>query len=202
MLRLIDSTGALYFEGQALERLTQKQIRPLRRHMQLVFQDPFASLSPRMTIKQIISEGLQLHYALSTEEIDRRVVTIMNEVGLEPDHRHRYPHEFSGGQRQRIAIARVLVLDPKVIFLDEPTSALDRTVQVQIVDLLRKLQSQRGLSYVFISHDIQMVKVISHQVIVMRDGHIIEHGNTQAVLNNPKQAYTQALVDTAFDDIE
>ena len=202
MLRLINSKGALYFEGKPLEQLNQKQIRPLRRHMQLVFQDPFASLSPRMTIKQIISEGLQLHYTLSTTEIDQRVISIMDEVGLDPGHRHRYPHEFSGGQRQRIAIARVLVLDPKVIVLDEPTSALDRTVQVQIVDLLRKLQSQRGLSYVFISHDIQMIKVISHHVVVMRDGHIIEQGNTKEVLANPQHAYTQALVDTVFDDIK
>ena len=152
-----------------------------------------------MTVKQIISEGLQLHYSLSTDEIDQRIINILDEVGLDPAYRHRYPHEFSGGQRQRIAIARVLVLDPKVVFLDEPTSALDRTVQVQVISLLRKLQSRRKLSYVFISHDIEVVKAISHQVIVMHDGHIIEQGDTQDVLTSPKQDYTRALVDTIFD---
>ena len=198
MLRLIESTGGIYFEEQPLQQLNQKQLRPLRRHMQIVFQDPFSSLSPRMTIKQIISEGLELHYSLSDEIIDQRIISIMEEVGLDPNHRHRYSHEFSGGQRQRIAIARVLVLDPKIIFLDEPTSALDRTVQIQVVDLLKKLQSERGISYVFITHDIQVVKAISHQVIVMRDGEIIEQGDAEQVLTNPKESYTQALISTAL----
>ena len=188
----------IYFEEQPLQQLNQKQLRPLRRHMQIVFQDPFSSLSPRMTIKQIISEGLELHYSLSDEIIDQRIISIMEEVGLDPNYRHRYCHEFSGGQRQRIAIARVLVLDPKIIFLDEPTSALDRTVQIQVVDLLKKLQSERGISYVFITHDIQVVKAISHQVIVMRDGEIIEQGDAEQVLTNPKESYTQALISTTL----
>jgi len=194
MLRLLHSHGEIYYQQHPLHSYKEKDIKPLRRDVQVVFQDPFASLSPRMSVKQIISEGLSLHVALTPEAIDKKVIDIMTEVGLEPETRHRYPHEFSGGQRQRIAIARVLILDPKIVFLDEPTSALDRAVQVQVIDLLRKLQQQRQLSYVFISHDVQVIKVISHRIIVMRHGEIVERGDTTEVLNTPQHPYTQSLL--------
>ena len=198
VLRLLKSSGEINFEDHALHLLNERKLRPLRRHMQVVFQDPFASLSPRMTVSEIIAEGLLVHSELGYHEREEVVIKAMQEVGLEAGDRHRYPHEFSGGQRQRIAIARALVLNPKLLILDEPTSALDRAVQVQVVDLLRDLQRKRGLTYLFISHDLKVVRALSHQVLVMKDGQMIEYGDTEQVLSNPKQAYTQALLDASF----
>jgi microcin C transport system ATP-binding protein len=194
MLRLLSSKGEIFLEEQNIAHLNEKELRPLRRHIQVIFQDPFASLSPRMSILQIISEGLALHFSLTNDEIEKRVIDIMQETGLDPETRHRYPHEFSGGQRQRIAIARALVLNPKVLFLDEPTSALDRAVQVQIIALLRGLQQKRNLSYIFISHDIAVIKAISHQIIVLKDGEIVESGDTKQLLEHPQHPYTQNLL--------
>ena len=194
MLRLLAAEGEIFLETNALHLLTEKQMRPLRCDIQIVFQDPFSSLSPRMPIQDIISEGLLLHHTLSKEDINKKVNDIMVEVGLDPATKNRYPHEFSGGQRQRIAIARALILNPKVLFLDEPTSALDRIVQMQVIELLRTLQQQRNLSYVFISHDIEVVKALSHRVIVLKQGEIVEHGNANTVLENPSHPYTQTLL--------
>ena len=194
MMRLITSTGDITLNGQSIASLKEKQLRPLRTEMQIVFQDPFASLSPRMSAKQIISEGLHLHKALKKEDIDDSVDNIMREVGLDPATQHRYPHEFSGGQRQRIAIARALILNPSIIFLDEPTSALDRTVQVQVIELLRVLQQKRKLSYIFISHDIHVIKSLSHRIIVMKAGKIVENGDTNDIMTRPSHAYTQTLL--------
>ena len=194
MLRLIASEGDIFLEDKGIHDFNEKQMRALRCDAQIVFQDPFSSLSPRMCIRQIISEGLLLHDSLSKEEVTQKVNDIMYEVGLDPDTKDRYPHEFSGGQRQRIAIARALILNPKVVFLDEPTSALDRVVQMQVIELLRTLQKERHLSYVFISHDIEVVKAISHQVIVLNQGEIVEHGDASTVLETPSHSYTQKLL--------
>lgn len=194
MLRLIRSSGDILLNNTSISSLDEKTLRPLRSQMQAVFQDPFASLSPRMSVKQIISEGLHLHGKLTQQKIDEKVDSIMLEVGLDPDTKHRYPHEFSGGQRQRIAIARALILNPKVVFLDEPTSALDRAVQMQVIELLRKLQLERQLSYVFISHDIHVIKALSHHIIVIKDGDIVEQGTADNVLETPSHPYTQRLL--------
>lgn len=198
ILRLIGSDGGIEFQGQSLANLTHQQMRPLRREIQIVFQDPFGSLSPRMSVGEIIAEGLKIHSDATPQDIDAQVVDALREVELDPDSRHRYPHEFSGGQRQRIAIARALILKPKLIVLDEPTSALDRTVQSQIVDLLRGLQTKYGLSYIFISHDLAVVKALSHELIVMRAGEVVEQGPAAQVFSQPKQAYTQELIKAAF----
>ena len=175
-------------------------MRPLRRELQLVFQDPFGSLSPRMTIGQVITEGLLVHEpSLSYKERDRRAVEALREVGLDPNMRNRYAHEFSGGQRQRIAIARAIILKPKVVVLDEPTSALDRSVQKQIVDLLRDLQAAHDLSYLFISHDLAVVRAMSDYIIVMKQGEIVEQGPTEQIFEDPREDYTRQLMAAAID---
>jgi microcin C transport system ATP-binding protein len=175
-------------------------MRPLRREMQIVFQDPFGSLSPRMSVAQIIEEGLTIHEkGLNETERDDRVVQVMGEVGLDPAMRHRYPHEFSGGQRQRISIARALVLKPRFLVLDEPTSALDMSVQAQIVDLLRDLQARHNLTYMFISHDLRVVRALSDQVLVLKDGKVVEHGTAARVFEHPQTDYTKALMAAAFN---
>ncbi len=199
LLRLISSRGPISYRGQDIQGLGWKALRPLRREMQIVFQDPFGSLSPRLSVGEIIEEGLKIHRAGSPEERERAVIDALAETGLDPDTRHRYPHEFSGGQRQRVSIARAIVLKPKVVVLDEPTSALDRSVQSQIIDLLHQLQRDHDLAYLFISHDLKVVRAMSHQVIVMRDGKVVEQGPAAQVLDNPQAAYTRALMDAAFD---
>ncbi len=198
ILRLINSQGGIFYAGQAIESLTQKQVRPLRRDIQVVFQDPFGSLSPRMSVSDIIGEGLRIHKMGNAEEQEQAIIAALHEVGLDPETRHRYPHEFSGGQRQRVAIARALVLKPKLIILDEPTSALDRTVQRQVVELLRNLQLKYNLTYVFISHDLAVVKALSHQLLVMRQGQVIEQGAAENIFAAPQQDYTQKLLAAAF----
>lgn len=197
-LRLVDSEGQILFLGKAIDACNQRQVRPLRRKMQIVFQDPFGSLSPRMSIGEIVGEGLGIHLPDKADEHESMIIRALQEVGLDPETRHRYPHEFSGGQRQRIAIARALVLKPELIILDEPTSALDRTVQSQIIDLLRDLQERHGLSYLFISHDLAVVRALCHEIIVMKDGVVVESGQADQVFTQPREAYTQALLSAAF----
>ncbi|MFB0922265.1 MAG: ABC transporter ATP-binding protein, partial [Alphaproteobacteria bacterium] len=200
LLRLISSQGTIEFDGQNIEDMRTNELRPLRREMQVVFQDPYGSLSPRMSIAQIIEEGLKVHgLGDNAAERDEKIVTVMQEVGLDPEVRHRYPHEFSGGQRQRVAIARALVLRPKFIVLDEPTSALDRSVQAQIIDLLRGLQEKYKLAYLFISHDLKVVRAISNHVIVMRDGKVVEQGPADEIFGRPGADYTEALMAAGFD---
>ena len=199
MMRLISSEGKISFEGRDLNRLRTKDLRSLRSDMQIVFQDPYGSLSPRMTCAQIIAEGLEVHGAPAGQQHEELVRDILVEVGLDPAMMHRYPHEFSGGQRQRIAIARAMVLRPKFVVLDEPTSALDMTVQVQIVDLLRDLQKKYGLAYLFISHDLKVVRAMSHYVLVMKDGDIVEEGPVDRIFEAPQNDYTRKLMHAALD---
>lgn len=198
ILGLIESTGRVTFDGVALHGLGNRQMRPWRKRMQVVFQDPFGSLSPRMSVLQIIAEGLRVHTCLTAAQREATVIQALEEVGLNPEVRHRYPHEFSGGQRQRIAIARVLVLKPDLILLDEPTSALDRTVQKQIIDLLRRLQQAHGLTYLFISHDLAVVRALAHELLVMKDGQVLERGATGQVFDAPAHPYTRQLLAAAF----
>jgi microcin C transport system ATP-binding protein len=200
LIRLQSSDGEIVFEGRNIQGQSAKSLRPLRREMQVVFQDPYGSLSPRMSVAQIIEEGLRVHgIGGGEDERDRLVVQALQEVDLDPETRHRYPHEFSGGQRQRIAIARAMVLKPRFVVLDEPTSALDRSVQAQIVDLLRDLQARHKLAYMFISHDLRVVRSLSDYVIVMRDGVVVEQGTTDRIFHEPQEAYTKALLAAAFD---
>ncbi|RTM00404.1 ABC transporter ATP-binding protein [Ancylobacter aquaticus] len=200
LLRLISSQGPIVFMGDPIDTLGFKQMRSRRRAMQVVFQDPFGSLSPRMSVTDIIGEGLRVHQPkLSAEERDARVVAALIDVGLDPEARHRYPHEFSGGQRQRVAIARAIVLEPSFVVLDEPTSALDMIVQAQIVDLLRDLQQKRGLTYLFISHDLRVVAALASRVMVMKGGVVVEEGPAADLFAQPKTAYTRALFAAAFD---
>ena len=199
LLKLQISEGLIQFEDTRIDNMNQNQFRPLRREMQIVFQDPFGSLSPRMTVADIVGEGLDIHNLATETNREEQIIAALTDVGLDPECRHRYPHEFSGGQRQRISIARALALKPKLIVLDEPTSALDRTVQSQIIDLLRNLQKKYNLSYIFISHDLAVVKAMSHRIIVMQAGEIVEQGNTQQIFNQPVEAYTRELISAAFE---
>jgi microcin C transport system ATP-binding protein len=199
IMRLIRSEGRIGLLGADIQHLNQKQMRPLRSAMQIVFQDPYGSLSPRMTIEQIIAEGLTIHDIDPSRNRREMVAEIMGEVGLDADLMDRYPHEFSGGQRQRIAIARAMILRPQLLVLDEPTSALDMTVQVQIVDLLRDLQQKYQLAYLFISHDLKVVRALSHKVMVMKQGDVVEAGDAEEIFNAPKTAYTKALMAAAFE---
>lgn len=201
VLRLTPSEGRVVFMGRELKDVQGASLRALRRDMQVVFQDPFGSLSPRMTAEQIIAEGLGVHGVEPGRDRREMVAEIMSEVGLDPAWMGRYPHEFSGGQRQRIAIARAMILRPKLVVLDEPTSALDMTVQVQIVDLLRSLQRKWGLAYIFISHDLRVVKALSHRVMVMKSGDVVEAGASEEVFGAPKSEYTRALMAAAFGGV-
>ena len=199
VLRLERSEGSIRFAGRELQGLRWSETRPLRRAMQIVFQDPFSSLSPRLPVGRIVGEGLEIHGIGTPAERERRVIEVLEEVGLDPESRHRYPHEFSGGQRQRISIARAMVLRPQLVVLDEPTSALDLSVQAQIVDLLRELQRRHRLAYLFISHDLRVVRAMSHHVVVMRAGRVVEEGETEALFAAPREPYTRALLAAAFD---
>lgn len=199
LLKLVEAKGKVVFEKTDISAFDRKAMRPLRKKLQLVFQDPYGSLSPRQTVGEIITEGLFVHEPqLSRAERDQRAIKALQEVGLDPDARNRYPHEFSGGQRQRIAIARAIILKPDVVILDEPTSALDRSVQGQVIDLLRNLQKTHGLSYIFISHDLSVIKAMSDYVMVMKDGKVVEEGTTDAIFEAPRETYTQTLMNAAF----
>ncbi|AAK86010.2 microcin ABC transporter ATP-binding protein [Agrobacterium tumefaciens] len=198
--RLIASKGRISFIGQSIDSYSYEMMKPLRNRLQVVFQDPYGSLSPRMSVGEIIAEGLKVHErSLSADERDTRVATALEEVGLDPATRWRYPHEFSGGQRQRIAIARAMVLKPRFVMLDEPTSALDMSVQAQVVDLLRDLQAKHELAYLFISHDLRVVKALANDLIVMRHGKVVESGPAAEIFANPQQDYTKALLAAAFN---
>ena len=199
IMRLIGSEGRIKFQGTDIHALTPKQMRPLRGDIQIVFQDPYGSLSPRMTVAEIIAEGLAIHGLAPGKNRRDMVAEIMGEVGLDPALMDRYPHEFSGGQRQRIAIARAMILRPKLLVLDEPTSALDMTVQVQIVELLRDLQVKFGLAYLFISHDLKVVRALSHKVMVMKQGDVVEVGDAADIFDAPQSEYTKALMAAAFE---
>ena len=195
LLRLQDCDGGIHFRGRRIDHLSQRKLRPLRKDFQVVFQDPYSSLSPRMNIEQIVGEGLQIHAPqLAKAQRRERIVNMLEEVGLEADMLWRYPHEFSGGQRQRIAVARAVILEPKLILLDEPTSALDVSVQKQVLELLRDLQQRHHMSYLFISHDLKVIRAMSHRIIVMRHGKFIEHGPTEELFAQPKAEYTRALL--------
>jgi microcin C transport system ATP-binding protein len=200
LIRLISSEGAIEFEGQNIQGLSVAEMRPLRRHMQMVFQDPYGSLSPRMSVGEIIEEGLTVQKIVSTAAERRALVSeALAEVGLDPATQDRYPHEFSGGQRQRIAIARAMALKPKFIVLDEPTSALDMSVQAQIVDLLRELQQKHNLTYLFISHDLKVIRALADEIVVMRGGKIVEQGSAKQIFEQPREAYTRALIAAALE---
>jgi len=200
ILRLIKSQGRVIFMGQSIMELPRAQLRALRHSMQVVFQDPYGSLSPRMSAGDIVAEGLDLNkLCASPSEREERILAALTEVGLDPETRHRYPHEFSGGQRQRIAIARAIILQPKFIVLDEPTSALDMSVQAQIVELLRDLQRRRGLAFMFISHDLRVVRALAHHVVVLKNGQMIEQGNAADLFAHPQQSYTKTLLAAALN---
>jgi microcin C transport system ATP-binding protein len=199
VLRLLSSQGRIVYAGNAIDGFDAKDMRPLRKEMQVVFQDPYGSLSPRLSVRQIVEEGLLvLDKGLSAEAREQRVSRALEEVGIDPAVMDRYPHEFSGGQRQRIAIARAMALEPRFVVLDEPTSALDMSVQAQIVDLLRELQQRHNLAYLFISHDLKVVRALSNDVLVMRDGIVVEQGTAQAVFEQPRTEYTRALIAAAL----
>jgi microcin C transport system ATP-binding protein len=200
VLRLIASKGSINFMGQEIQGLKSKETRPLRREMQIIFQDPYESLNPRLTVGQIIEEGLRVHGIVSTpEERNMLISKTLEEVGLEPDMVHRYPHEFSGGQRQRICIARALVLKPRFLILDEPTSSLDMSVQTQILELFKELQRRHGLAYLFISHDLRAIRALSHEIFVIKDGDVVEYGSPEKIFERPEHPYTIRLIKAAFD---
>ncbi len=194
ILKLVESQGSICYQGNELQGLDRKGMLPYRSRMQVVFQDPFSALNPRMSVAQVIGEGLQVHFDYDEQAIDALICEVMKEVDLDPATRHRYPNEFSGGQRQRIAIARALILKPEFILLDEPTSSLDRTVQAQVLDLLKSLQQKYGLTYLFISHDLNVVKSLCHYTIVMKQGEIVEQGETLSLFHQPQHPYTRELV--------
>jgi ABC-type microcin C transport system duplicated ATPase subunit YejF len=199
LLKLVPASGTVSFDGRDLTRFDRAAMRPLRRSMQLVFQDPYGSLSPLMRIGDIVTEGLRVHEpAMSREERDARAVLALEEVLLDPSLRHRFPQELSGGQRQRVAIARAMILKPRLVVLDEPTSALDRAVQIGILALLERLQDAHGVTYVFISHDLAVIRAVADEIAVMKDGRIIEQGAAQEIVENPREAYTTALLAAAF----
>ena len=200
LLKLVKSQGPIVFMGKPIENLNNKELRPFRAEMQIVFQDPFGSLSPRLTVGEIIGEGLELHSPdLSIEDREKRIIQSLTEVDLDPEFRHRFPHEFSGGQRQRVSVARAMVLEPSFLVLDEPTSALDRSVQSQLVDLLRDLQKRRQTAFLFISHDLRTVRALADEIIVMRQGKVVEQGSAEQIFDAPQEAYTQSLLAAAFD---
>ena len=199
LLRLVESRGEIEFLNQPIHQYNSHQLKPLRKQIQIVFQDPYGSLSPRLSVAQIVAEGLRAHQIGNAETHDTQVIDALTEVGLDPDTRHRYPHEFSGGQRQRIALARAMILKPRLLILDEPTSALDRAVQAQMITLLTELQKKHGLAYLFISHDLKVVRALSDEIVVMREGEVVEYGTASRVLQNPQSPYTRALVTAAFD---
>jgi microcin C transport system ATP-binding protein len=200
LLRLLRSEGGIQYAGQRIDSISEARMRPLRRELQIVFQDPFGSLSPRLSIAQIVEEGLKVH-RIGRNEAERRelIRAVLIEVGLDLDAADRYPHEFSGGQRQRVAIARALVLKPRLVVLDEPTSALDVSIQAQIVELLRDLQRRHRLAYLFISHDLRVVRALAHDIVVMKDGKVVEAGPAKQIFAAPKEAYTRALMAAAFE---
>ncbi|NDF11399.1 MAG: ABC transporter ATP-binding protein [Proteobacteria bacterium] len=203
VLRLTESTGSIQFEGTDLRGVNGDALRTLRSRMQIVFQDPFASLNPRLTVRDTVAEGLRAHQAdLTPESIEKTVIAALKEVGLDGGLKHRYPHEFSGGQRQRIAIARALVLNPSLLVLDEPTSALDLSTQSDILELLKALQKQRKLSYIFISHDLRVIRSIAHDIVVMKEGKIVESGTNSQIFSKPKTDYTKRLIESALIDAE
>jgi microcin C transport system ATP-binding protein len=200
LLRLTPCTGSVIALGRRLDQLSFRQLRPMRRHIQIVFQDPFGSLNPRMSVAQIIGEGLQVHGLGETPaKKEALIIQALRDVELEPETRHRYPHEFSGGQRQRIALARAMVLQPSILMLDEPTSALDMSVQAQMVDLLRRLQHTHNTAYLFISHDLKVVRALSHDILVMHHGRMIEYGPAEDIIRHPTHAYTRSLMSAAFE---
>lgn len=198
LLRLERSSGGILFNNTSLQGLSEKELRPLRRAMQIIFQDPYGSLNPRMTVEDIIGEGLEIHSVAKEEEREARIVSAMEEVGLDPALRERYPNEFSGGQRQRIALARALVLKPDFIVLDEPTSSLDRSIQFQVIELLKELQHRHGLTYLFISHDLKVVKSLCHEILIMKEGKVVESGPAAEIFSSPRHDYTKELLRTAF----
>jgi microcin C transport system ATP-binding protein len=203
IVKLIPSQGEIIYKGRSLHDLSIGDFRPLRSDIQLIFQDPFSSLNPRLTINQIIREGLDVHFkGLTKDEKEEKIEQMLKRVGLDPSFKNRYPHEFSGGQRQRIAIARSLILNPRVLILDEPTSALDRSVQMEIIELLKSLQEEQKLSFIFISHDLKVIKAMSHRIIVMREGRILEKGTPEEIFNSPKNEYTQNLIQSSYVQIK
>ncbi|MBL4588920.1 MAG: ABC transporter ATP-binding protein, partial [Alphaproteobacteria bacterium] len=200
LLKSVKSGGSITFDGTEISSLSAKQFRPRRSEMQIVFQDPFGSLSPRMSIGQIVGEGLSIHNkGLAKDEQESLIIEALRDVHLDPDTRHRYPHEFSGGQRQRVSIARALILKPQFIVMDEPTSALDMSVQAEVVDLLRELQTKHTLTYMFISHDLRVVRAMSHNILVMKQGKIVESGTTKQIFDAPKEQYTKELMRAAIE---